>query len=434
MNDRSDDKIDTSDDKLMVTDYTIMTLFDLVRSFILNDKSLSIISLVVDIVEFKEYKGMAFLRVKDDTASISAIIYKSNFIHPLEANNKIKIVGSLDIYRGQIQLNIRSYQKMETIQLDKLTILKNKLAKLGYFDNKPILENNYDKIGIISSLNAAGLKDFLSVIMQRCYNKKLYIYPSSVQGKDAVEEICDAIDLANRHAMVEILVMVRGGGAKEDLECFNSELLAEAIHRSKIPIITGIGHQIDTSIADLVCAKAYITPTAVAQNITVENINSKQTLNTLVCDIRNKLFKFLNKQYQYLLDMEKKLSKYCNNLLENNNEILLKNRSNIFNTKKRIFSYMNSRFDYLTNSEKEISIALASYCHFVNNKIKLCQNYYTNKKNVGRIIQIYEDQLNILSKPYILDKSKKEVKLVKDLIKGKKYQIHFIDGVYDLNL
>lgn len=412
---------------------TIISLFDLVKCFVLSNESLCMINLIVDVIEFKQYKGMAFLKVRDETASSTAVIYKSNYYDMLKINDKIKITASVDVYRGQIQLIIRSYQKIIIKEMDNLTILKNKLLKLGYFDHKPILENDYTKIGIISSMNAAGLRDFLSIIMQRCHNKKLYIYPSSVQGKDAVEEICNAIELANRHNIVEILVMVRGGGSKEDLECFNSELVANAIHQSKIPIVTGIGHQIDTSIADLVCAKAYITPTAVAQNITNENINSEKILNKLIIDIKYKLVRYMNKQYDYLIYIEEKLGKYQDNIIVQIDEILLKNQSLVTNSKRQIISYIDNRLEYLQFSEKEIENVLFNYDHHTNNKIKYCQNHYTSSRdNIGQALQIYEEQINILSKPQILDKHNNEITSVKNLIPGKKYRICFIDGSHDL--
>lgn len=415
--------------------WTILSLYDRVRSLVLTNESLANIQLVVNVVEFKEYKGMAFLKVKDETGSIAAVIYRSNYHVVLKPNDKIKVAAYMDIYRGEVQLNIRSYQKIVVKEIDNLTVLKKKLAKMGYFDNKPIIKSDYDKIGIISSMNAAGLRDFLSVVMACCCNKKLFIYPSSVQGKDAIDEICNAIELANQHQAVDILVMVRGGGSKEDLECFNSETVAKAIYHSKIPIVTGIGHQIDVSIADLVCAKSYITPTAVAQNITVANVNYNQIAEKLVKEIDSKLLRNLNMKYQYLVYLEEKLVKYRNSLLHEADENLVRHQTCANNYKQKILIVINYRFNYIESKEEELATAMVEYLKYMNNKVKLYyQNYKSGKENLGNLLQIYEEGLVISSRPKILNQTGKEIIFAKDLIKGQEYQLCMIDGVCKIKL
>ena len=418
-----------------LSDNNLISLFDVVKCYISTDKTLQKISLVVEIVEIRNYNGMAFLKVKDDTATISSVIYKSIFKDNIEPGNKIKINGCLDLYRGQIQLIIKSYQKIGSVDNSQFMLLKNKLAKLGYFDQKPILENNYTNIGIISSLNAAGLCDFLHTMNQRCFNKKLYIYPSSVQGKNAPNEISLAIQLANKHNIAEILVLIRGGGSKEDLECFNSETVAVAIHKSKIPIVTGIGHQIDVSIADLVCTKSFITPTAVAQNITMENINSKNTINKLVSDIGQKIVNYIDKLYEYITNQECKLAKYQNNLVTSINDNLANYIVHANNMKKKIIISADSKYDYIINSEKLLSEIFSMYYTNLKNKSQFYENnLLINIDKCGQIIEVYDKKIKLISQPRIVDASGKEITLLEDFTKNKKYKICFIDGTFNLNL
>jgi exodeoxyribonuclease VII large subunit len=284
-------------------------------------------------------------------------------------------------------------------------------------------------------LNAAGAKDFLHTINQRCLNKKLFIYPSAVQGKDAANELIQAIQLANNHNIVEILVLIRGGGAKEDLECFNSESLASAIYHSKIPIITGIGHQIDTSIADLVCTKSFITPTAVAQNITAENINSKNVIDKLVLNTNKKIINYLNNYYEYIVNQENKLNKYENNLVTEveNNRINYLDKAN--NIKKNLISRMDNKFDYIIDSEEQLNEIFSFYYANINNSLKLYENnLLVNIDKYGQIIKLYEEKYKILSHPRILDKSDNEIISIKKLIKGNTYKIYFADGIFNLKL
>ncbi len=124
--------------------------------------------------------------------------------------------------------------------------------------------------------------------------------------------------MANRHNKVKVIALIRGGGAKEDLECFNSEKLAIEIHNSKIPIVTGIGHQIDKTIADMVSAQSFITPTAVAQNITNSSILSYSTCDQQINAIQNKINSSLNKIANYINSFSQQsndcISAYINDL------------------------------------------------------------------------------------------------------------------------
>lgn len=414
----------------------ISTIFNIIKQQIVTNKSLKKINLIAEVMEIRDYKGMAFLKIKDNTDAITAIIYKTVYKNDFVIGNKINLDCSLDLFRGQLQLVIKSYKSIGSGENNsKLIILKNKLNGLGYFDNKPALETNYTTIGVISSLNAAGMKDFFHVLLQRCCNKKLYIYPCSVQGKNAVDEIRQAIELANRHDMVEILVLIRGGGAKEDLECFNSEELANSIHGSKIPVVTGIGHQIDVSIADLVCIKSFITPTAVAQNITMENINSKSTLNKLLAEINNKIINRLDKYHQYIDYQENKLVKYQNNILDQVENDIDNHKNKINQMKKNIISCIDLKHDYICEQEKYLAELLSSHDSNITQQLSQSKNNLLQNIDLcGQTIAIYEEKCKVLTQPHILDKNGNEILSSNTLVKGQTYQICFMDGIFDLNL
>ena len=414
----------------------INNIFNITKKYIFQNELLSNLVLIVEIIEIREYKGMVFLKIKDDSGSIASVIYKNNYKQKLEFGNKIQIKCSTDLFRGQIQLNIISYQKMGIGDTNsKMELLKKRLHKLGYFDNKPVLENNYTKIGIISSTNAAGMKDFIHTLDQRCNNKKIYIYPSLVQGKDASKELINAINLANSHNITEILVIIRGGGAKEDLECFNSEELAVAIHQSTIPIVTGIGHQIDTSVADLVCAKSFITPTAVAQNITLENINSKKNLEKILSVINSKIINYLDRYHDYLNEQGNKLEKYRNKFLEQTNNDMISYHDKFKQIKKKFLLSIDHLFEYLTISEQDINKIMSEYHNNISNQ----SNSHKNKllagiDIIGKTIKIYYEKYNLITCPQVFDTSNKQITSIKQIKNGQTYKIKFIDGSVNIEM
>jgi len=145
--------------------------------------------------------------------------------------------------------------------------LKQKLAAEGLFDEaqKRELPAIPRQVGLITSPTGAAVRDLLTVLERRFPALPVLIYPAQVQGQDAAETLVKALDLANRRAECDTLILARGGGSLEDLQAFNDEELARAIRRSAIPVVTGIGHEIDLTIADLAADRRGATPSAAAE-------------------------------------------------------------------------------------------------------------------------------------------------------------------------
>ena len=147
--------------------------------------------------------------------------------------------------------------------------------------SKQEISHCYHTIGIITSSTGAAIHDVISVIRRRYPLQKLIIYPCLVQGNQAADQIINQIILANQRNEVELLLLVRGGGSMEDLWCFNSELLARTIHHSCLPIVTGIGHEVDFTIADYVADLRAPTPSAAAERTTQDQREVSEHLNAL---------------------------------------------------------------------------------------------------------------------------------------------------------
>lgn len=217
--------------------------------------------------------GHSYFTLKDQQATIQAVMFKNQKLKlrfDLEAGMKVYGLARLSIYepRGTYQL---IFEHIEPEGAGSFQIafeqLKRKLSDKGYFDQKfkkPIPSLPLD-ICIITSGTGAALKDIIHISKRRFSNCRLEILPVKVQGDGADIEIINAIHLANQRQKAEVILLARGGGSLEDLSAFNSESVAEAIFQSKIPIITGVGHETDFTIADFVADLRAPTPSAAAE-------------------------------------------------------------------------------------------------------------------------------------------------------------------------
>lgn len=221
--------------------------------------------------------GHVYLTLKDSEAQIPAVIWKSvRARSPLELRDGLEVIaeGRLEVYppAGRYQLICTAlFETGEGEQRLALERLIAKLAKAGWFDaerKKPI-PRIPRRIGMITSPTGAVIRDMSDVFARRFPAAELLLYPVQVQGERAVESIVRALDYFNNPPnpahKPDVLIIARGGGSSEDLQAFNSEAVAEAIYRSKIPVISAIGHETDLSVADMVADLRAGTPSIAAE-------------------------------------------------------------------------------------------------------------------------------------------------------------------------
>jgi len=180
---------------------------------------------------------------------------------------EVLIFGSITIYKSKYQLNVCSVFPIKEGPYGlRLKQLKEKLSKEGLFDEKHKKEIPYlyKTLGLIASKGSAAYEDVIKVLKDRV-PVNIELSSTLIQGKEAPQEIIRAINRLNQIKDIGVILIVRGGGSPEDLMCFNDEELARAIFNSKIPIITGIGHETDYTIADIVADKRASTPTMAAK-------------------------------------------------------------------------------------------------------------------------------------------------------------------------
>lgn len=219
--------------------------------------------------------GHLYFTLKDETAQVRCAMFRlRNFTPPATIENGMHILAcaKISLYdaRGDYQLIIEHIEeKGEGVLRRQYEELKKKLTNEGLFDlnHKKILPAFPQCIGVITSASGAAIKDVLSVLNRRFSSIPVIIYPTQVQGEQAPAQIRNAILIANERAECDVLILCRGGGSLEDLWCFNDELVARTIFQSHIPIVSGVGHEVDVTIADFVADQRAATPSAAAELI-----------------------------------------------------------------------------------------------------------------------------------------------------------------------
>src|SRR3989338_7813264 len=212
-----------------------------------------------EISNFKFHtSGHMFFSLKDEFSQIQCVMFRSeNLKLGFEPKEGLSIVcfGRVSVYpvRGQYQLYA---EKMEPKGIGALQLkfqqLKEKLKKEGLFDEARKRQIPYlpGRIGVVTSIDGAALRDILNVLNRRFSTAHVLIYPVPVQGAGAADAIAEAIEDFNRLKVADVLVVGRGGGSLEDLWAFNEEVVARAIFNSTIPVISAVGHEVDFTIAD----------------------------------------------------------------------------------------------------------------------------------------------------------------------------------------
>ncbi|MDD6043700.1 MAG: exodeoxyribonuclease VII large subunit [Eubacteriaceae bacterium] len=254
---------------------TVSQLNDYIARVIGTDPLLGAVAVKGEIFNLKYHStGHVYFSIMDAASKIQCFMPRNvamelNF--PLEDGMEVIITGQVRVFNknGTYSLNVKFLEREGAGQLAiAFEAMKNKLLKEGLFDpkyKKPIPKFP-KKIGIVTSPTGAAVKDILKILKSRNNLVDIMIFPVLVQGPSAPEDISSMIDLINeRFDDIDLLIVGRGGGSGDDLWAFNEECVARSIFRSRIPIISAVGHEIDFTISDMVADLRAETPTAAAQ-------------------------------------------------------------------------------------------------------------------------------------------------------------------------
>ncbi len=261
--------------------------------------------------------GHIYFTLKDDSSTVSAVMFRGNASRlkfRLEEGMKVVINAALTLYkpRGSYQLNCFSIEPSGQGALAlAYEQLKEKLSAQGYFaqERKKSLPKFPQKIALITSATGAALQDMLRVAENRFRAVVIDVYDVLVQGESAAAQIANAVSVADTKAY-DILIVSRGGGSMEDLWAFNEEVVAHAIFRSKTPIISAVGHEIDWLISDFVADVRAPTPSAAMEICLPDTNELYQTLDTLQTQYRQNLNQIINSKNQELQHLKNLFSQY----------------------------------------------------------------------------------------------------------------------------
>ena len=333
-----------------------------------------------------------YFSLKDDKAKISAIMFKSNFekikFKP-EEGMQVLVQGRISLYEpaGSYQIYVES---MEPAGLGALYVafeqLKKKLSQQGVFDlpKKPIPQFP-KRIAVVTSESGAVIHDIMTTVARRFPIVQLVLYPAQVQGDEAAKTVVAQLKRINEDGNFDTIIIGRGGGSIEDLWPFNEEIVAQAIVSSKIPVISSVGHETDTTIADLVADLRAATPTAAAELAT-----------PVLSDV-----------LEHLQDLHTRLYSAQNNLISNYKDRVQTLSQNVFlQHPERIYEVYLQKVDSLEdklrqNLNNSLNRSKTELIQYANRLVRVSprDQIYSYNNQVNRQYQILINNINkILNK------------------------------------
>ncbi len=259
--------------------------------------------------------GHWYFTLKDDAAQVRAVMFRgraqyAGFV-PREGD-KVEVRALVTLYgpRGDYQINVEAIRRAGVGSLfEAFQRLKERLAAAGLFDSerKRALPLFPRTIGIVTSPQAAALRDVLIALRRRAPHVNVVLYPTLVQGQQAGAQIASAIDTASRRAECDVLLVVRGGGSMEDLWCFNEEVVAYAVANCNVPVVSGVGHETDFTICDFAADVRAATPTAAAELAATPRADWLGSLRADATDLRRAMRRALSDATQTLDSLQRRL-------------------------------------------------------------------------------------------------------------------------------
>lgn len=393
----------------------------------------------------KHRSGHYYFSLKDKSGEMSCVMfssYVSRLNFNVEEGMRVLVSGSINVYeqRGSLQLVIRQ-MKQDGLGDLYLEFEKRKqdLLRAGYFDesHKKAKPDYIENIGVVTGAQAAALQDVLSTIQRRWPMMKVTLYPSLVQGSLAPKSLIQSLKEADTHYH-DALLIVRGGGSFEDLFCFNDVQLVKTIYSLNTYIVSGVGHEVDTTLCDLVCDQRSVTPTAAAQWVTLDQYEVmtqilkdrellRQNMSMILNHNKLKLDSYKNHPYlkdpkSFIIEKQLKLDGY-NTQIEHALELELQKKNVIKNYTQQMHLRMMNIVKVQENKLSMVPEKLRS-----NMQVLLQNSRHSLQKNCA-LLDAYSP-LKVLSRGYSISKIEdKVIKHVKDVARDDIMVTRVNDGV-----
>jgi len=326
--------------------------------------------------------GHWYFSLKDAGAQVRCVMFKGRNSYvdftPREGD-KIEARATVTLYeaRGDFQLTVEFVQRAGLGALfEAFEKLKRKLSAEGLFDAgiKRAIPKHPKQIGVVTSADAAALRDVLTTLKRRMPNIPVIIYPTPVQGKGAAQLIANAINTAHERAECDVLIICRGGGSIEDLWQFNEEIVARAIVNCTIPTISGVGHETDFTICDFVADIRAATPTAAAELATPSREDMLNKTNQLKLQLAKNMQFVLNQKSQALDYLARRLISPSQQIAQQKTQVT------------QLASRLNNSINQQLRGKQQTLLRLQQNLQHLNPKAVLTRGYALVQTKAGAIV------------------------------------------------
>lgn len=334
------------------------------------------------------FTGHIYFSLKDDSNVLKCVMFKKNAdLLPFKLENGIEVIGigSVGFFEknGSISLNCDAvFPKGQGLQNAIFEELKKNLEKEGMFDykNKKDLPFFPKKVAVITSSTGAVIEDIKNISSRRNKNIEIVLCPVKVQGIGAENNIAEMVNYVNKNEVADVIIIARGGGSKEDLQPFNTEIVARTVFTSKIPTVSAVGHETDVTLCDLVADRRVSTPSEAAEIV----FPREEELYQLLLDYESRLRKIVERRKD---DYKEKLIKIKDFELYNKANIFIMKHRNIVENRHRDLDNLIDKRVITSKSDLQFkALTLDKY-----NPIDILKQGYSLVEKDGEIIRKSED-------------------------------------------
>ena len=392
----------------------------------LLEKDLSNVWIQGEISSFTAHgSGHWYFTIKDKKSSLDCVMFKfdnTNLLFEPKVGDELILNGKVSIYSptGRYQFNVKHIEVSgEGALLRAFEDLKKKLDQEGLFDdlNKKDLPELPLEVSVITSATGAVFQDIINVLSRRSPSVLITLVETPVQGKQAENEICKAIERVNTFQNSDLIILARGGGSIEDLWCFNTESVARAIFKSEIPLVSAVGHETDFTISDFVADLRAPTPSAAAEIISQNHSNLKTLIESAQKDLYLQINNELRNQNEGLRSLTK-LIRHPGDKLREISQRIDGIETHLANLLERILLISKGEVNSISSSLKEFS----PYMMVENSKNRIENSIKDIRRSMQAVLEEKRNQfltsshtleavspLSVLSRGYsILTKGKEE--------------------------
>ena len=390
-----------------MTAFKVKEVSKYIANVLRRDSFLSNISVEGEVSNFKKSGGHSYFSIKDDEAMLKCVVFKTVPIAQnlnLTDGQKVVVTGTVMTYEkgSYYQILCKNVEEVGRGNLyEQFLALKEKLSKEGLFnvEFKKAIPRFPKNIGVVTAKNGAAIRDILNTLRRRYRIANIYFYPAKVQGIGASEEIAEGVRYLDSLDFIDTIIVGRGGGSFEDLNAFNDENLVRTIFNCKKPIISAVGHEIDTMLTDYVADKRAATPTAGAELSSVSMDELKEFLNHAEKKLNKNILEEISAEKIQLEHFKKELEYYnpVNRIttlkenLENLRKSLNEKITSVFKYNKQLLDFKRQSLEIINPT----SILDRGYSIIYNEKNEIVKDIKT--VNVGDSLKLKVSNGEIIS-------------------------------------